>query len=135
MSAHAVDTRRYQFLITLADSSRRHHAVGWRYFDECAHRGVIMYLSAIVIAEFSVRQSIEDLGLRHFIALSFTSAHAIEAGRIYNYIQRDGQDGRVAVKDDIKLISQCLGSGIDAVLTEDRNTLDKYLARAREQNC
>lgn len=39
----------------------------------------------------------------------------------------------MAVKDDIKLISQCLGTGIDAVLTEDRNTLDKYLARAREQ--
>lgn len=87
MQSVLVDT---SFLITLADSSRRHHAVGWRYFDECARQGVIMYLSAIVIAEFSVRQSIEDLGLRHFIALSFTSAHALEAGRIYNHIQRDG---------------------------------------------
>jgi predicted nucleic acid-binding protein len=130
MRSALVDT---SFLITLADGRRMHHAVAWRYFEAFAAHNLIVYLSTIVMAEFSVRQNIEDLGLRHFIPLPFTPAHAVEAGRLQNLIQRDPEDGRVAVRDDLKLIAQCLCTEIDAVFHEDHSTLEKYLARARDQ--
>lgn len=131
MQSALVDT---SFLITLADGARPRHATAWQYFNAFAAHGTIVYLSAVVIAEFSARQSIDSLGLRHFVPLAFTPEHAIEAGRLQNLIQRDATDGRVAVRDDLKLIAQCLCQGIDAVFHEDGSTLDKYLARAREQN-
>jgi hypothetical protein len=119
------------FLITLASSSRPHHTAAQRYFKECVLRRVPMYLSTIVMAEFQVKQSVGDLPLRNLIVLPFNADHAIRCGQLIEQTvrERDGPEDRVRVKDDFKLIAQCHLEGISHVLSEDANTLVKYLQR------
>ena len=45
---------------------------------------------------------------------------------------RDSADDRVRVRDDFKLIAQCQCDSVSHVLTEDTNTLTKYLQRLRD---
>jgi hypothetical protein len=88
-----------------------------------------MLLSTIVVSEFEVKQPISDLPLRNFLVLPFNIDHAIVCGRLVSRSRRDEGDDRVRVKDDMKLIAQCVGEGASHVLTEDANTLAKYVQR------
>ena len=91
-----------------------------------------MYLSTIVISEFQVKQAINDLPMRNFVVLPFNVDHAMSCGLIIRTMPRDPEDDRVRVKDDFKLIAQCDCEIISHLLTEDANTLAKYLNRARD---
>jgi hypothetical protein len=90
---------------------------------------VPIYLSSIVISEYQVKQAINDLPLRNFIVLPFNVDHAMACGLLVRAFPRDPGDDRVRVKDDFKLIAQCQCDGVSHVLTEDTNTLTKYIAR------
>lgn len=126
MSAFLVDT---SFLITLADPGRDHHAVAKQYFQEALQRGTPLYLSAIVASEFQVKQAVTDLPLRNFEVLPFNIDHALTAGLLLREMRHDAGDDRVSVKDDLKLIAQSICESLTHVLTEDQNTLAKYVAR------
>lgn len=92
-----------------------------------------MFLSSIVIAEFHVKQSINDLELRNFIVLPFNVDHAMACGlMLRDWTARDASEDRVRVKDDFKLLAQCQCEGVTHLLTEDSSTLVKYLARLRD---
>ena len=119
------------FLITFSDPARRHHDVARLYFRECVQRRVPMYLSAIVISEFQVKQAITDLPLRSFVVLPFNVDHAMRCGILARHLSRDDADDRVRVKDDVKLIAQCDCEGISHLLSEDASTLAKYLLRVQ----
>lgn len=73
-----------------------------------------------------------DLPLRHFEVLPFNIDHAMTAGLLLRDLRRDAGDDRVAVKDDIKLIAQAVCESLTHVLTEDEQTLTKYVRRLRE---
>lgn len=126
MIAFLVDT---SFLITLADATRPNHAAAKAYFQEALARGTPMYLSVIAAAEFQVRQSVTDLPLRNFEVLPFNIDHAMTTGLLMRDLQRDSQDDRTAVKDDIKLIAQAVCTSATHVLTEDVRTSAKYVQR------
>ena len=128
MSSMLVDT---SFLITLADKTRPNHLVAKQYFQECLLRRIPLYLSAIVVSEFQVKQAINDLPLRNFVTLPFNFDHGMKAGLMMRTFERDGNDDRGAVKDDIKLIAQAVCESATHILTEDGNTLAKYLERLR----
>lgn len=128
MNSVLVDT---SFLITLSDPGREHHAAANAYFRACIERRVPLFLSSIVVSEFQVRQAINDLPLRNFIVLPFNIDHAMACGLLVRSFPRDAVDDRVRVKDDFKLIAQCLCDEITHVLTEDASTLTKYLDRLR----
>jgi hypothetical protein len=119
------------FLISLSDPARRYHAVAMAYYKACIERQVPMLLSTIVISEFQVRQAINDLAMRNFMVLPFNIEHAMACGLLIRAQGRDPDDDRVRVKDDFKLIAQCQCDDISHVLTEDANTLAKYLDRHR----
>jgi predicted nucleic acid-binding protein len=129
MSAFLVDT---SFLITLADPTRPHHDTAKRHFLEALLRGAPLYLSAIVASEFQVGQAVTDLPLRHFEVLPFNIDHAMTAGLLLRELRRDSGDDRAAVKDDVKLIAQGVCESLTHVLTEDEQTLTKYVRRLRE---
>ncbi len=129
MSAFLVDT---SYLISFADPNRPHHAVAVKYFREAIARGVPLYLSAIAVSEFQVKQAITDLPIRNFEVLPFNFDHAIRAGLLMRELQRDEGDDRAAVKDDIKLIAQADCHSITHLLTEDARTLAKYVSRFKE---
>ena len=90
-----------------------------------------LYLSAVVASEFQVGQPVTDLPLRNFHVLPFNIDHAMMAGNFMRVLARDKGDDRVAVKDDVKLLAQMVCESITHILTEDSNTLVKYLARLR----
>ena len=91
-----------------------------------------MYLSAVVVSEFQVKQSINDLPLRNFVVLPFNIDHAMRCGLIIRSMTRDPEDDRVKVKDDFKLVAQCDCEAISHLISEDASTLAKYLRRANE---
>lgn len=128
MNSVLLDT---SFLISLSDPTRFHHAAAVQYYKECVHRQVPMYLSTIVISEFQVKQAINDLPLRNFVVLPFNVDHAMRCGLIVRQMARDPEDDRVRVKDDFKLLAQCDCEAISHLISEDANTLAKYLDRAR----
>ncbi len=128
MNSVLLDT---SFLITWSDPTRANHAAAMAYYRECVRRQVPMYLSAIVISEFQVKQAINDLPLRNFVVLPFNVDHAMRCGLIIRSMTRDSEDDRVRVKDDFKLVAQCDCDEISHLLCEDASTLAKYLNRAR----
>jgi PIN domain nuclease of toxin-antitoxin system len=121
------------FLITFANPHRLHHTAAQQYFRECVQRQIPMYLSAVVISEFQVKQAINDLPLRNFVVLPFNVDHAMSCGLLMRRLNRDAGDDRVRVKDDFKLIAQCDCEGITHLLSEDASTLVKYLQRAHAE--
>jgi predicted nucleic acid-binding protein len=121
------------FLISLSDPTRKHHTAAQQYFKACIERRVPMYLSSIVISEYQVKQAINDLQLRNFIVLPFNIDRAMACGLLVRAMPRDVGDDRVRVKDDFKLIAQCQCDSVSHVLTEDANTLTKYLSRLRDE--
>ena len=129
MNSVLLDT---SFLITWSDPTRANHAAAMAYYRECVRRQVPMYLSAIVISEFQVKQAINDLPLRNFVVLPFNVDHAMRCGLIIRSMTRDPEDDRVRVKDDFKLVAQCDCESISHLFTEDASTLAKYLNRARD---
>ncbi|MFM2112420.1 MAG: hypothetical protein RLZZ271_1080 [Pseudomonadota bacterium] len=120
------------FLITLADSTRSNHQTAIRYLRKALETGCPLYLSAIVASEFQVKQPVTDLPLRNFHVLPFNIDHAMTTGQLMKAITRDQGDDRVAVKDDLKLLAQMVCDSITHILTEDKNTLVKYLNRLNE---
>jgi PIN domain nuclease of toxin-antitoxin system len=128
LNSALVDT---SFLITLANPARPQHEAAKQYFRECVRRQIPLYLSAIVISEFQVKQAINDLPLRNFVVLPFNVDHAMRCGILIRQLQRDANDDRVRVKDDFKLIAQCDCEGITHLLSEDQSTMAKYLSRAQ----
>lgn len=80
-----------------------------------------MHLSTIVISEYEVRQRIGDLGLANFIVQPFNIDDAITTARIFDvlHVARQAGDGRDAVKDDAKLLGQCVVGGITHFATDD----------------
>ena len=129
MSAFLVDT---SYLISLADPGRAHHQVAASYLREALRRGVPLYLSAIAASEFQVKQAVTDLPLRNFKVLPFNIDHAMQAGLLMRVLKRDVGDDRGAVKDDVKLIAQAICESLTHVLTEDAQTLVKYVKRLNE---
>lgn len=117
------------YLITLADPARPHHTVAVQYLREALTRGCPLYLSAIAVSEFQVKQAVTDLPLRNFHVLPFNIDHAMTAGQLMRGLHRDQGDDRVSFKDDIKLIGQMVCESITHLLTEDHNLAAKYLAR------
>ena len=129
MSAFLVDT---SYLISLADPGRPHHQVAVSYLREALQRDVPLYLSAIAASEFQVKQAVTDLPLRNFKVLPFNIDHAMQAGLLMRVLKRDVGDDRGAVKDDVKLIAQAICESLTHVLTEDAQTLVKYVKRLNE---
>ncbi|MDP3440014.1 MAG: hypothetical protein Q8R95_10485, partial [Azonexus sp.] len=54
------------FLISLVDQSRTNYGVAAQYYRMILEQQVSMYFSAIVAAEFDVKQPITDLPLKNF---------------------------------------------------------------------
>lgn len=109
------------FLICLSTDERPEHQTAKQYFVELVQRQVPMYLSTITICEYEVRQRITDLGLANFLVLPFNIDDAIGSAKIFDrlFACKASDDDRVAVKDDAKLIGQCVLSGISHFLTSD----------------
>lgn len=129
-AAFLLDT---SFLITLVDDSRPHHAVARKYYEYALQQGASLHISTLALAEFAIKQPVTDLPLRTFRVEPFNIRHAMKGGELCATLAaRDAGDSRAVVRADLQLIAQAIVEGIPYILTEDRNTLSKYVERARE---
>ncbi|HPP48103.1 MAG TPA: hypothetical protein PLF25_11475 [Accumulibacter sp.] len=120
------------FLISLVDQKRPHHGVAAQYYRAMLEQQVPMYFSAIVAAEFAIKQPITDLPLHHSRSIPFNILHAQEAGHWWNALgKRDEGDARHIVRDDVKLIAQACRESIPFILTEDASPLYRYCERLK----
>ena len=120
------------FLISLISEHRTHHATATQYYRHFLENNVPMYFSAIVAAEFGIKQPITDLPLGNFRVLDFNVPHGRKAANIWSALgPRDPGDHRAVVRDDVKLLAQASHEDIGCILTEDAATLYKYCERLR----
>jgi len=122
------------FLISLTNKSgeRTNHEIASQYYKYLLEHNIPIYFSAIVAAEFGIKEAITDLPLRNFRIIPFNITHSIEAARIWNLLNgHDTGDNRSVVRDDVKIIAQASHENIPLILTEDANTFYKYCERLR----
>ncbi len=129
-AASLLDT---SFLINLVDDSRRDHTVARQHYEHALQHGAPLHVSTLAQAEFATKQAVTDLPLRTLRIEPFNIRHAIKIGELCALLMpaRDATDSRAAVRTDLQLIAQAASENIPFILTEDRNTLSKYLDRAR----
>lgn len=120
------------YLISLVNARRLHHTTAADYYRHLVKHDIPMYFSAIVAAEFGIRQPITELPLDHFRILDFNVKHGQRAADLWNALgPRDEADSRIVVRDDVKLLAQACEERIDFILTEDAASLHKYCERLR----
>jgi hypothetical protein len=120
------------FLITLFNETRAHHATAVQYYRHLLQHNMPMHFSAIVAAEFGIKQPITDLPLGNFRILNFNVPHGQKSAALWSALgQRDEGDSRAVIRDDVKLIAQASHEGIGFLLTDDASTLHKYCERLR----
>lgn len=121
------------FLITLANANRPHHKVAKQFYRHMLQNDIQMFFSAVVAAEFGIKQPVADLPLSNFRILNFSVPHGQKAADLWNALgSRDEGDSRSVVRDDVKLLAQASHEDIDFLLTEDGSTLCKYCDRLRQ---
>lgn len=120
------------FLISLVNKTRPNHTFAAQYYRLMLEQQSPMYFSAIVAAEFAIKQAITDLPLKNFRCIPFNIPHSNESARLWNALGRhDEGDNRAVVRDDVKLIAQAAHEAIPLIMTEDASTLYKYCERLR----
>ncbi|MCH9827497.1 MAG: PIN domain-containing protein [Gammaproteobacteria bacterium] len=129
-AAFLLDT---SFLISLVDDSRPNHSAARTYFEHSLRTRTPLYVSTLALAEFAQKQAVTDLPLRTFQIVPFNILHASKSGELCSQLmgRRDDGDSRVAVRTDLQLIAQATSEGVPYILSEDKNTLYKYVERAR----
>ena len=121
------------FLISLVNGKRPNHTIAAQYYRLMLEQQVPMYFSAIVAAEFAIKQPITELPLKNFRPIPFNIPHSNESARLWNALgKRDDGDERAVVRDDVKLMAQAAHESIPFIMTEDTSTLYKYCERLRE---
>ena len=86
-----------------------------------------------ILLDTSFLISLADPGRVLHAVARFNIDHAMTTGLLMRSFTRDDGDDRTAVKDDVKLIAQAVCESITHVLTDDKNTLAKYIDRLRAE--
>lgn len=121
------------FLITLADPKREHHEAARRYWRHFTENALPMYLPTIVVSEFYMKQEIPPEILRSCVVLPFNWDDALQAARLGIPKLPDKDDGRVALKDDVKIIAQAMVKDAAWVITDDGSTFYKFARQLKDE--
>jgi predicted nucleic acid-binding protein len=122
------------FLITLADPRRVRHSVAKQYFQHFLGARMPMMVSAIVVAEFCVRQELATLPLEQLALLPFTHEDAVVAATLDFKVFKDGrQQDRQSLKDDLKIIGHAHARDLGYLITDDSGTMLRYCDELRQQ--
>ena len=122
-----VDT---SFLISFADPTRLNHPTALDYFRHSVSHGHLLCLSTLVVSEFEVGQPISDLPLQHFHIIPFNFTHAVRSAVYHNAIKglpAPDDAARQVVRNDLKILAQADIEECSVILTEDQNTLTKWV--------
>lgn len=120
------------FVIRLLDRTNDLHnnAVGYfRYFLE---NDFIIRMSTIAVAEFCVKDKIENLPLKNILLSPFNAFHATKTGECAKILFDAKAKGilevgaRIMIQNDVKLLVQAQCESADYYLTSDANCKRMY---------
>lgn len=100
------------FLIRLNQPHEELHANARGYLKNLLANGHVLYVSTIALAEYAVRDKIENLPMKYFRVLPFNIDHAQKAGEFAGIVfsQRDQMPAeitqRVIIPNDTKMFAQ-----------------------------
>jgi len=101
------------------------------YFEYFLENKIEMYLSTIVISEYSVKDDINNLPLRTMKIIAFDFFDGKIAGEFHSILLNDKlqlhNTERLVVKDDCKLIAQIFNRKIEAYITKDRKSFTQII--------
>lgn len=128
MDSILIDT---SFCIRLLKSNDPLHQNAKDYFKYFLEQKVDVYLSSIVIAEYSVKDDANNLPLEFVKIIPFDFYDGKTAGEFHSILIENKQNvsgiERNVIKDDCKLIAQIFNRKIDAYITKDRNSFSKII--------
>lgn len=118
------------FLISLTNPKFDGHENAKEYILTFSQREIDMYLSSIVLSEFTARQPLSDIPqefLDCFHHLPFTIIDGDLAGQMVGKKgELDGAD-RTRVKDDFKIFAQIANNSIKGFASGDKKDAKRYL--------
>lgn len=123
------------FLIRLTNENEPLHLTAKAYFDAANKANIPLHLSALVVAEFEVKHPLSTDIRDALIPAPFDYIDGKRAALFQREVgERDPGDSRAILRIDTLLMAQAHRRNLGAILTSDKNTLAKYLARLREKN-
>lgn len=128
MDSILIDT---SYCIRLLKSNDPLHQNAKDYFRYFLEQKVDIYLSSIVIAEYSVKDDANNLPLEFVKIIPFDFYDGKTAGEFHSILIENKHDvseiERNVIKDDCKLIAQIFNRKIDAYITKDRKSFAKII--------
>jgi predicted nucleic acid-binding protein len=134
MDSILIDT---SFCIRLLKSNDPLHQNAKDYFRYFLEQKVDIYLSSIVIAEYSVKDDANNLPLEFVKIIPFDFYDGKTAGE-FHYILIDNKQNvsgieRNVIKDDCKLIAQIFNRKIGAYITKDKKSFGQIFMPIQNQ--
>ena len=126
------------FCIRLLKRDDEFHQNCVDYFKYFIENNIEMYLSTIVVSEYSVGDNPENLlSLNSFRLLEFDFSDAKYSGEFLALLKEIGKFGdfgeRKVVINDLKLFAQIYNRKIDAYITKDRKSFKKMIEPLKQE--
>lgn len=120
------------FCIRLLKSNDDLHQNAKDYFKYFLEKKIDIYLSSIVIAEYSVKSDPANLPLEFVKIIPFDFFDGKTAGEFHSILLEHKdlvkEIGRDVIKDDCKIIAQLFNRNIQGYITKDRKSFSKFFA-------
>ena len=114
------------FCIRLLKKDDEFHLNTVDYFEYFLQNKVELYISTIVVAEYSVKDDPKNLPLKTMRIVPFDFNDAKLAGEFHQILLANksawAQEDRQAIKDDCKILAQITNRNIEAYITKDKNS-------------
>lgn len=120
------------FCIRLLKSNDDLHQNAKDYFKHFLENKIEIFLSSIVVAEYSVKDDPANLPLEYVKIIPFDFFDGKTAGEFHSILLNDKdlvkEIGRDIVKDDCKLMAQLFNRNIQGYITTVRKSFTKFFA-------
>lgn len=124
------------FCIRLLKSNDELHQNAKDYFKYFLEKKIEIFLSSIVIAEYSVKDDPTNLPLEYVKIIPFDFFDGKTAGIFHaillNHKEQVANIERNVIKDDCKLMAQLFNRNIEGYITKDRKSFSQIIAPLKE---
>jgi predicted nucleic acid-binding protein len=125
------------FCIRLLKQTDPLHKNAVDYFEHFLENKITIYLSAIAVAEYAVKDNILNLPLRTMRIIPFDFFDGQTAGEFHSILLSRRAElkeiERNVIKDDCKLIAQLYNRKIDAYITSDKKSFGQIINPIAQQ--
>ena len=119
------------FCIRLLKSNDPLHQNSKDYFKYFLEKKIEIYLSSIVVAEYSVKDDANNLPLQFVKIIPFDFFDGKTAGEFHSILLNNKEHianiERNVIKDDCKIIAQLFNRNIQGYITKDKKSFDQII--------